>query len=75
MSVTGENLRNRVGMHGPRFQRVGGGGGGLVTQSCPALVTLRTVARQAPLPTGFSRQGRWSRLPLPSPGASFRLRD
>ena len=27
-----------------------GGGGGLVTQSCLTLATLRTVARQAPLP-------------------------
>ena len=30
-------------------------------------VTLGTVARQAPLPMGFSRQKYWSRLPLPSP--------
>ena len=27
-----------------------------------------TVARQAPLPMGFSRQEYWSRLPFPSPG-------
>ena len=33
-----------------------GGGGGLVTQLCPTLVTLWTVARQAPLSIGFSRQ-------------------
>jgi len=31
-------------------------------------VTLRTVARQAPLPTGFSRQEYWSGLPCPPPG-------
>ena len=27
-----------------------------------------TVAYQAPLPMGFSRQGYWSGLPFPSPG-------
>ena len=27
-----------------------------------------TVAYQAPLPMGFSRQEYWSRLPFPSPG-------
>ena len=27
-----------------------------------------TVAHQAPLSMGFSRQGYWSRLPFPSPG-------
>ena len=27
-----------------------------------------TVARQAPLSVGFSRQEYWSRLPFPSPG-------
>ena len=31
-------------------------------------VTLWTVAHQAPLSMGFSRQGCWSRLPFPSPG-------
>ena len=30
--------------------------------------TLRTVARQAPLSMGFSRQGYWSWLPCPPPG-------
>ena len=30
--------------------------------------TLQTGARQAPLSVGFSRQGNWSGLPLPSPG-------
>ena len=30
--------------------------------------TLWTVAHQAPLPMGFSRQEYWSGLPLPSPG-------
>ena len=37
--------------------------------SCVGLcVTLWTVARQAPLSLGFSRQEYWSGLPLPSPG-------
>ena len=31
-------------------------------------VTLWTVARQAPLSMGFSRQENWSGLPFPSPG-------
>ena len=31
-------------------------------------VTLCTVACQAPLSMGFSRQGYWSGLPCPSPG-------
>ena len=31
-------------------------------------VTLGTIARQAPLSMGFSRQEYWSELPLPSPG-------
>ena len=39
--------------------------------SCSAVsesVTLWTVARQAPLSMGFSRQEYWSGLPFPSPG-------
>ena len=39
----------------------------LVTQSCPVLCNLWTVARQAPLSMGFSRQEYWSGLPFPSP--------
>ena len=46
----------------------GGGGGGLAAKPCPTLVTPWTVARQAPLFIGFSRQGYWSALPIPSPG-------
>ena len=34
----------------------GGGGGGLATKSCPTLATPWTVAHQAPLSLGFSRQ-------------------
>ena len=41
--------------------------GGLVTKSCPALVIPWTVACQAPLSMGFSRQEYWSGLPFPSP--------
>ena len=43
-------------------------GGGLVAKSCPNLVTLWTVACQAPLSTGFSRQEYWNGLPCPPPG-------
>ena len=43
-------------------------GGGLVAKSCPPLVTAWTVAHQAPLSMGFSRQEYWSGLPFPSPG-------
>ena len=32
-----------------------------------SFVTLWTVARQAPLSMGFSKQGHWSGLPFPSP--------
>ena len=35
-------------------------------QSCPALCS--TIAQQAPLSTGFSRQEYWSGLPCPPPG-------
>ena len=45
-----------------------GGGGSLVIQSCLTLSTPWTVARQAPLSMGFSRQKYWSGLPCPSPG-------
>ena len=44
------------------------GGGGLVAKSCLTLATPWTVACQAPLSMGFSRQEYWSRLPFPSPG-------
>ena len=45
-----------------------GGGGDLAAQSCPTLATPWTVAHQAPLSIGFSRQGYWSGLPFPFPG-------
>ena len=45
-----------------------GNSGGLVTKSCPTLAIPWTVACQAPLSMGFSRQEYWSGLPSPSPG-------
>ena len=44
------------------------GGGCLVPKSCPTLATPRTIACQALLFMGFSRQEYWSELPFPSPG-------
>ena len=41
---------------------------GLVAKSCLTLETLGTVACQAPLFIGFSRQEYWSKLPFPAPG-------
>ena len=35
----------------------------------------RTIAHQAPLSTGFSRQEYWSGLPFPSPGESSQAED
>ena len=55
-SITRQNL------YGPL------GGGGLVTQSCPTLVALVTVAHQASISMEFSRQEYRSGLPFPSPG-------
>ena len=43
-------------------------GGDFVAKQCPTLVTPWTVACQAALSMGFSRQGYWSGLPFPSPG-------
>ena len=44
------------------------GGGGLDAKLCLTLVTPWTVACQAPLSMGFSRQEYWGGLPFPSPG-------
>ena len=41
---------------------------GLVAKSCLSLATLWTVAHQAPLSMGFSREEYWSGLPFPSLG-------
>ena len=43
-------------------------GGDLVTKSCPTLATPWTIACQASLSMGFSRQEYWSGLPFPSRG-------
>ena len=43
-------------------------GGGLVAKLHPTLVTLWTVACQAPLSMGFPKQEYWSGLPFLSPG-------
>ena len=40
----------------------------LVTQLCPILWDPQTVAHQAPLSMGFSRQEYWGGLQFPSPG-------
>ena len=45
----------------------GMGGGDLVTKACLILATPWTVACQAPLSMGFSRQEYWSGLPFPTP--------
>ena len=37
-------------------------------QSCPTLCNPWTIACQAPLSMGFSRQEYWSELPCPLPG-------
>ena len=41
---------------------------GLVAKSCTTLATSWTVAHQAPLSMGFSREEYWSGLPFPSLG-------
>ena len=48
-----------------------GGSGDLVAKSCPTLATPWTIAFQAPLSIGFSRQEYWSGLSFPSPRESF----
>ena len=40
----------------------------LVAKSCPTVATPWTVAHQAPLSMGFSRQECWSGLPFSAPG-------
>ena len=44
------------------------GASGLIAKSCLTLAISWTVARQAPLSMGFSRQEYWSGLPCPPPG-------
>ena len=45
-----------------------GGGCSSIAQSCLTLATPWTVAHQAPLSMGFSRQEYWNGLPCPSLG-------
>ena len=58
-----------MGVTSTAWHWVGGGGGGSVCMfSCVQLfVTPWTVAHQAPLSMGFSRQEYWSGLPFPTP--------
>ena len=51
------------------------GGGGLVTKSCPTLAIPWTVACQAPLPMGFSRQEYWKWVAISFSRRSSQLRD
>ena len=46
---------------------IAAGGGGLVAKSYPTPATPWSVAHQAPLSVGFSRQEYWNGLPFPSP--------
>ena len=50
------------------YLSVGCGLGGLVTKLCPTLAIPWTIACQAPLFMGFSRQEYWNGLPFPSSG-------
>ena len=50
------------------LSNMNGGGGGLVAKSCPPLAIPWTIAFQAPLFIGFSRQEYRSGLPFPSLG-------
>ena len=51
----------------------GGVGGGLAAQSCTTLAIPWTIAHQAPLSMGFSRQEYWSGLPcLPLPNSGIK---
>ena len=63
-----EQLLRFVVSHWASLKRRDGGLGGLVAKLCPTLAIPWTVACQAPLSMGFSRQEYWSGLPFPSPG-------
>ena len=68
----GSNLRKdyvkAVCCHPVYLTYMQSGGGGLVAKLCLNLATPRTVAFQAPLSMGFSRQEYWNGLPFPSSG-------
>ena len=63
LTKTAERISIKLGSY-----VLNGGGGGLVAKSCPTLATLWTVACQAPLSMGISRQEYWSRLSFSPPG-------
>ena len=56
---------------------LGGGGGGLVSKTCPILVSPMewTVVHPAPLSMGFPRQEYWSGLPFSFSKGSSQLRN
>ena len=58
-----QSFRERKG----RLADLYGGTGGSVAKLYRTLAIPWTVACQAPLPMGFSRQEYWSGLPFPSP--------
>ena len=71
ISVNMKNLG--IGDEGVRdLERLGPRTGGCYLLSCfshaQLFVTLWTIAHQAPLSKGFSRQGHWSGLSFPSAG-------
>ena len=63
--LMGEELRQETGSFLLTLIHITGG---LAVKSCLTLATPRTVACQATLSMGFSRQEYWSGLPFPSPG-------
>ena len=64
LSGTKQGTKKQKGKKG---RKIGGNGCGLVAKLCPTLATPWTVACQAHLSMGFSRQEYWSGLPFPSP--------
>ena len=70
-AVGSQFLTGRWLQTAPRYEPHGFsllGGVGLVTKSCPTLVTPWIITLQAPLSIGLSRQEYWSGLPFASPG-------
>ena len=62
------NFRASSSSHAYAYAQSLDGGGSLVTKSSLTLAIPWTVACQASLSIGFSRQEYWSGLPFPSPG-------
>ena len=65
--IRSHKLAGEPGTHG-RVNVFTESSNSLVAKSRPTLATPWTVAHQAPLSMGFSRQEYWSGLPFPSPG-------